>query len=113
MRVKILSCLVGHDDGTVIPYYCIEHEDGLWLVTAWLVDHQERVAVPERMIRVDSLDRPAKPCEPGERFDYVVPLLPKALIEEVSPDTRGFEVRNLPDSPVVDSRDLKPLPSLF
>jgi len=35
---KILALLVGRDDGFVLPYYGIFHEDKLWLVTAWLVD---------------------------------------------------------------------------
>ena len=111
--MKILSLIVGHDDGVVCPYFGIEHEGKLWLVTAWLINRDKQVATPERMIRVDALSpRPSK-CEPGARFDYVNILLPKAVIEGVSQDIPGFEVRSLPDSPVVDARDLKPLPLLF
>ncbi len=113
MPTKILTLLVGRDDGVVRPYYGIEHEGKLWLVTAWLVDRNRGVATPERMIRVDALEpRPGK-CDPGEKYDYANILLPKDVIEGVSQDTPGFEVRSLPDSPVVDSRDLKPLPQLF
>ena len=39
--------------------------------------------------------------------------LPKAVIEGASQDIPGFEVRSLPDSPSVESADLKPLPALF
>ena len=113
MTIKILSLLVGRDDGVVQPYFGIEHEGKLWLVTAWLVDRRQGVATPERMFRVDALDPRPQKCGPGERFDYANILLPKDVIEGVSQDTPGFEVRSLPDSPVVDSRALKPLPLLF
>ncbi len=104
---KILTLLVGRDDGVVRPYYGIEHEGKLWLVTAWIVNRSEQVATPERMIRVDTFQK----AEPGSPFDYVNVLLPKDLIEVVSQDTLGFEVRSLPDSPVVNARHLKTLPS--
>lgn len=106
--MKILSLLVGRDDGVVLPYYGIEHEEKLWLVTAWLKNLSTGKATPERMIRVDKFQK----AEEGP-FDYANILLPKAVIEGVSQDTPGFEVRSLPDSPVVDSCDLKPLPLLF
>ena len=113
MRTKVLTLLVGRDDGVVRPYYGIEHEGKLWLVTAWIVDRSRGVATPERMIRVDALEpRPGK-CDPEEKCDYANILLPKDVIDGVSQDTPGFEVRSLPDSPVVDSHDLKPLPQLF
>lgn len=111
--MEILNLLVGRDDGVVQPYYGIEHEGKLWLVTAWLKNLATGSATPERMIRVDSLSpRPTK-CDPGEKFHYANILLPKAVIEGVSQDIPGFEVRSLPDSPVVDSRELKMLPPLF
>ncbi len=109
MRTKVLTLLVGRDDSVVRPYYGIEHEGKLWLVTAWLVDRNRGVATPERMIRVDTFQKP----DPDSPFDYVNVLLPKDVIEGVSQDTPGFEVRSLPDSPVVNSHDLKPLPQLF
>ena len=113
MTLKILNLLVGRDDGVVQPYYGIKYEGKLWLVTAWLVDRSRGVATPERMIRVDALDPLPGKCAPEEKFDYANILLPKDVIEGVSQDTPGFEVRSLPDSPVVDARDLKPLPRLF
>lgn len=111
--MTVLNLLVGRDDGVVMPYYGIEHEGKLWLVTAWLINRATGEASPERMIRVDLLlPRPQK-CESGDRFHYTNILLPKDVIESVSQDTPGFEVRSLPDSPVVHRNDLKPLPSLF
>jgi hypothetical protein len=112
-QTKVLALLVGRDDGFVQPYYGIEHEGKLWLVTAWIVNRSTQEATPERMIRVDALNpRPLK-CDPNEKFDYENVLLPKAVIEGISQDTHGFEVRSLPDAPIVHRRDLKPLPSLF
>ncbi len=109
MKTKILVLLVGRDDGDVLPYYGIEYEGKLWLVTAWLVDRYKQVATPERMIRVDEFQK----ADPGGPFDYVNVLLPKSAIEGRSQDTPGFEVRSLPEKPVVDVRALKPLPNLF
>jgi hypothetical protein len=106
-KTKPLALLVGHDDGTVIPYYGVFHEGKLWLVTAWLVDPRTQVGTPERMIRVDSYQKSEG------RFDYDNVLLPKAVIEGTSQDASGFEVRSLPSSPRVRRRDLKPLPSIF
>ena len=111
--MTILNLLVGRDDGAVVPYYGIEHEGKLWLVTAWLIDKATGVATPERMIRVDSLSPRPQKCDPGSEFDYANILLPKTVIEGVSQDTPGFEVRSLPSTPVVHRRDLKPLPLLF
>lgn len=110
MASPVLALLVGHDDGTVRSYYGIEHEGKLWLVTAWIVETASGEATPERMIRVDSLDPRPRKCESGEKFDYDNILLPKAVTEGVSPDTPGFEVRSLPDSPTVHRSDLKTLP---
>ncbi len=111
--MKILSLIVGRGDGVVCPYFGIEYEGKLWLVTAWLKNLATGKATPERMIRVDALVPKIQKCEPGDKFDYANILLPKAVIEGVSQDIPGFEVRVLPDSPVVDSRELKPLPLLF
>lgn len=113
MPTKVLSLLVGRDDGLVLPYYGIEHEGKLWLVTAWIVNRRTQVATPERMIRVDALNPRIQKCEPGEEYDYANILLPKAVIEGAPQETPGYEVRSLPESPVVDARTLKPLPSLF
>ena len=111
--MTVLNLLVGRDDGVVMPYYGIEHEGKLWLVTAWLIDRTTGAATPERMIRVDALSPRPQKCDPGEKFHYTNILLPKAVIEGVSQDTPGFEVRSLPSSPVVSRGDLKPLPQLF
>ena len=111
--MKILNLVVGRDDGAVLPYYGIEYEGKLWLVTAWLKNLRTGKATPERMIRVDTLSPKIQKCDPGERFDYANILLPKAVIEGVSQDIPGYEVRSLPDSPSVESADLKPLPVLF
>lgn len=113
MTNRNFSLLVGHDDGTVESYFGIEHEGKLWLVTAWLIDRAKNTATPERMIRVDSLDRRPMKNDPGTRFDYVNIQLPRAVIVGASQEIPGFEVRSLPDSPTVDPRDLKPLPSIF
>ena len=104
---KILTLLVARNDGVVRPYYGVEYEGKLWLVTAWIVDRSRQVATPERMIRVDTFQK----ADPDSAFDYVNILLPKDVIEGVSQDTPGFEVRSLPDSPIVNARDLKPLPA--
>ena len=107
MRTKVFNLLVGRDDGVARPYFGVEHEGKLWLVTAWLVDRNKQVATPERMIRVDTFQK----ADPDSAFDYVNMLLPRDVIEGVSQDTPGFEVRSLPDSPIVNARDLKPLPA--
>ena len=113
MTKKVLTLIVGRDDGVVETYFGIEHEGALWLVTAWLIDKATGVATPERMIRVDSLERPATKCDPDDKFDYVIQLLPRAVIEGVSQDAPGFEVRSLPNSPRVRRSDLYILPSIF
>jgi hypothetical protein len=107
IMAKPLALLVGHDDGTVQSYYGVFHEDKLWLVTAWLVDPSTGAGEPERMIRVDSYQKS------DGRFDFDNVLLPRAVIEGISQDTPGFEVRSLPGSPKVRRRVLKPLPSIF
>lgn len=100
---------VGRDDGVVRSYYGIEHEGKLWLVTAWLIETATGLATPERMIRVDT--QPVQKIDdPGDRFHYANIQLPKTLIHDPYPDTTGYEVRNLPSSPVVHRRDLKTLP---
>jgi hypothetical protein len=104
---KPLALLVGHDDGTVKSYYGVFHEGKLWLVTAWLVNPQTKVGTPERMIRVDSYQKSEG------RFDYDNVLLPRAVIDGVSQDVPGFEVRSLPMSPKVRRHDLKLLPPVF
>ena len=110
MTRRVLTLVVGLDDGHVQTYFGIEHEEKLWLVTAWLRAPGQEEFVPERMIRVDSLA--AQRCEPGSRFDYANVLLPRAMIEGVSQETPGFEVRSLPDSPCVLRSDLYTLPSI-
>ena|SRR3989337_201452 len=110
--MDILVLIVGRDDGVVQPYYGIEYEDKLWLVTSWLIEIATGLATPQRMIRVD-LQPVQKIDEPGEKFHYANILLPKALIHDPYPDTTGYEVRNLPSSPVVPRSTLKMLPSLF
>ena len=105
---KILNLLVGRDDGVVQSYFGIKHEGKLWLVPEWLIDHATGTATPVRMIRVDKFQK-----GDGSPFDYANILLPKAVIEDVSQDTPEFEVRSLPDSPVVDAGDLKMLPQIF
>lgn len=67
--MPILTLVVGRDDGMVLPYFGIEHEGKLWLVTAWLIDHATGVAKPERMIRVDALSPKIQKCDPGGKFD--------------------------------------------
>ena len=109
--MEILNLLVGRDDGVVCPYFGVEYEGKLWLVTAWLKNLATGVATPERMIRVDGPG--VRKCDSGDRFHYVNILLPISVIEGVSQDIPGYEVRSLPDSPSVDSRELKPLPPLF
>lgn len=108
--MRIMSCLVGHDDGTNLPYSCIEYEGKLWLVTAWLTDFATRLAVPERMIRLDLLSPRPKKCAPGSQFDFEKIQLPRDVIDGLADVVPGFEVRDLPGAPVVDSRELKPLP---
>lgn len=109
--MKHLALLVGRDDGYVRPYLGIEYEGKVWLVTAWLIDRAKQTATPERMIRVDTLDPRPQKCQPGERFDYANILLPKAVIEGVSQDTPGYEVRSLPSLPEVPAHELRALPS--
>lgn len=112
MQNSVLSLIVGHDDGTIKPYYGIEYEGKLWLVTAWLIDRATGAATPERMIRVDLLSPRIQKCEPGQKFDYANILLPRAVIEGASQDTPGYEVRSLPGLPLVHRSDLKTLPSM-
>lgn len=89
-EADILSCVAGFDDGTVQAYYCIEYEHKVWLVTAWWINNDTQVATPERMIRVDALEPRIQICEPESPFRYANILLPKVLIEDVSPDVPGF-----------------------
>jgi hypothetical protein len=110
--MNILVLVVGHDDGVVQPYYGVEHEGKLWLVTAWLIETVTGLATPERMIRIDT-QSVQKIDEPGAKFHYANILLPKAVIKGLSQEIPGYEVRSLPNSPVVHRDDLKPLPSLF
>ena len=113
MSNRVLNLIVGRDDGVVQSYYGIEHEGKLWLVTAWLIDRATGEAKPERMIRVDALTPRPQKCDHGDKFDYANILLPRAVIEGVSQEIPGFEVRSLPDSPLVHRSELKPLPSIF
>ena len=113
MTRKVLTLLVGLDDGIVQPYFGIEHEGKLWLVTSWLIETATQEGAPERMIRVDALDPQPQKCDPGGKFDYANILLPRSVIEGVSQDVRGYEVRSLPDSPRVRRSDLYILPSIF
>lgn len=106
--MSVLTLLVGHDDGTIRPYFGVEHEGKLWLVTAWLIDPATQAAVPERMIRVDASR--ATRGDPGAKFDFSNIQLPRAVIEGRSQDAGGYEVRSLPDSPRVHRSDLKQLP---
>ena len=110
---KVLSLLVGCDDGTVQSYFGIWHEGKLWLVTAWIVNKASGEATPERMIRVDSLSPSLQKCGPKDRFDFANILLPISVIAGKTEDTEGYEVRSLPDSPVVHRNDLYTLPSFF
>ena len=103
--MKHVVLLVGRDDGIVLPYMGIEYENAVWLVTAWLKNLSLGKATPERMIRIDSYQK----VDVGP-FDYANILLPKDVIEGHSQESQLFEVRSLPDSPIVDSIDLKPLP---
>lgn len=88
--MDILNLLVGRDDGVVQPYYGIEYEGKLWLVTAWLINLSTQDATPERMIRVDSLSPRIQRCEPGGEYHYANILLPKHVIEGTAQDTQGL-----------------------
>jgi len=114
MEKKVLTLLVGRDDGVVKSHFGIEHENKIWLVTAWLIDKTSGEATPERMIRIDSLTPKPTKLAPSEdsKFDYANVLLPKAVIEGVSEDAPGFEVRSLPEEPKVHRDDLFTLPSI-
>lgn len=102
--MKVYSLLAGHDDGTIRTYFGVKHEGALWLVKDWLIDPATNKAKPERMIRVDSYQ--ASP--PGGKVDFVNILLPIAVVD--GQNMPGYEVRNLPESPVVDRSDLFVLP---
>lgn len=108
---KVLNLLVGRDDGVVQGYYGVHHEGALWLVTAWIGLKGATEATPERMVRVDASQ--AMAGEVGSPWDYENILLPTSLIEAPFQDLQGYEVRDFPSSPVVNPRDLKPLPSVF
>jgi len=108
---KILFLRVGYDDGTLAPHFGIVHEGKLWLVTTWLIDRTTQLAVPERMIRVDTYR--ASRDDPGSPFDFSNIRLPRAVIEGRTQDSHGYEVRSLPDWPRVHRRDLKMLPSVI
>lgn len=111
-NVQILTLIVGRDDGMVQSYFGVEHDGKLWLVNAWLIESATGIAIPERMVRVDSLSPRPQKCEPGEKFDYVNILLPQAVIDGPG-DAPGYEIRILPDGPRVRREQLKPLPSVF
>lgn len=105
--MPILTLLVGHDDGTIESYFGVEHEGNLWLVTAWLINRASQTATPERMIRIDRGN--FQKADPGV-YDYINIVLPKSVIEGLSEESPGFEVRSLPAAPIVDARQLRPLP---
>lgn len=112
--VRHVILLVGYDDGTVSPNLGIEYENGLWLVTAWLVNPASGEATPERMIRLDTLQTPPTKLDPPDLgFDYANVLLPRAVVEGRTQETPGYEVRSLPEKPVAHRRDLRTLPDLF
>lgn len=105
---KVLVLMVVRDDAVVCPHFGVFHDSKLWLVTAWLIDPNTQVATPERMIRVDEYRESDHP-----HFDYEDVRLPKALIEGLTQDAPGYEVRSLPGAPRVHRRHLKMLPSIF
>jgi hypothetical protein len=108
---RILTLVVGADDGCIETHYGIEHDGKLWVVPSWLTSLATNTATPERMIRVDT--QPIQKCPPGGQFDYLNIVLPRDVIEGPFRQTPGYEVRNLPDTPVVDRAELKILPSVF
>jgi hypothetical protein len=108
---KLLTLVVRTDDGCVETHCGIEHDGGLWLVTGWLANLATDQATPERMIRVDI--QAIEKCPPGGPFDYTGIVLPRDVLDGDGADAPGYEVRQFPDSPVVDRRELKLLPSVF
>jgi hypothetical protein len=108
---QLLTLVVKTDDGCVETHCGIAHDGGVWLVTSWLTNLATGQATPERMIRVDTL--PIEKCPTGSPFDYTGIVLPRDVLEGDSADEPGYEVRQFPDSPVVERRELKLLPSVF
>lgn len=60
---QILKCVVGLNEGCVLKLDGINHEGKLWLVVAWLVDENESLAMPARIVRFD--DHPYQAHTPG------------------------------------------------
>lgn len=110
MRRRVLTLFVGLDDGRARAYFGVAHEGKTWLVTRWLIDRARQEAVPERMIRVDSLSPRPLEHEPGDLFDFSNILLPIRVIEGLTQEAPGYEVRSLPSSPRVHLSDLYMLP---
>ena len=108
---KILTLVVRTDDGCVETHSGVVHEGKLWVVTSWLTSFATNQATPERMIRVDT--QSIEKCPAGGQFDYTNIVLPRDVLEGPPQETAGYEVRDFPDSPVVEGGDLKLLPSLF
>ena len=106
---KVLTLLVGYDDGTVASHFGVWFEGALWLVTAWIANTTSGVATPERMIRVEEFQE----ATPDSGFDYENILLPRWVIEGKTEIAEGYEVRSLPETPVVHRDDLYTLPSIF
>jgi hypothetical protein len=109
--IRLLTLVVRTDDGCVETHCGVEYEGAVWLVTNWLANLATDTATPERMIRVDTLA--IQKCAPGGPFDYTGIVLPRDVIEGDAPALPGYEVRQFPDSPVVERSALKILPSVF
>ena len=114
MDRRVLTLVVGRDDGVVKTYFGIEHDGKLWLVTSWLIKHSTGIATPERMIRVDNLQPKPTKVDPSEneKFDYVNVLLPKSVIEGLTEESQGYEILSLPGEPKVHRSELYILPSV-
>ena len=56
--MKIMKTLVGMDgEPNIVLVDTIEHEGKLWLVPKWLASPSEGVQRPERIVRIDTLQR--------------------------------------------------------
>lgn len=105
---KVISLIVGCDDGRLLPHYGLVYEEKLWLVPSWRVDNEREALIPERMIQLDWARSTLN--GPESRWDYTVSMsLPKDVLDGRSLSLKGYEVRIHPNEPTVDPRQIKPL----
>jgi hypothetical protein len=106
--MKTLVCLEG--TSRIIRVDTIEHEGKLWLVPKWLVSPVEGVQRPERIVRMDLLQRQKTTLrKDGKSADYLLNIpMPESVLLGLFQHGKDskYEVVPTPDIqiPLVDRR---------